>query len=240
MDPISINPITINPISINPIPTTQIPTINIESPENPNLNRRLNYIDDTARRPTFRQKGNTYVIKNTNSNQDNQDNEDIYHVIDDLYEDVISQSKMAEFQANMYKLLNVFASIFIVIAGSISGILAINTNTINSISNTTTVNDNSGTIWVISILGFSITVIKTLLVLFTIEKRSILLKESSIKLRKLSREIKNLKNQNLTNIELFQRIDMIHTEIDELDIHVFKNDNSQPSKTQSTDTVINL
>lgn len=191
---------------------------------------------DIHRRPTFRQKGTTYVIKNTGV--DIQDNEDIYHVIDDLYEDVMNQASMADFQANLYKLIYVFASIFIVIAGAVSGILAINVNTVDKISNATA--SNTGSILTITVLGFSITVMKTLLVLFTIEKRSVLLKESAIKLRKLGREIKNLKNQNMTNLELFQRIDMIHTEVDELAIHMFKNDTESTKPQNNTDTVVNL
>lgn len=214
------------------------PTSDVGATDPHNLDsRRLNYIDDKSRRPTFRQKGTTYVVRNIDSNQDN---EDIYHVMDDLYEDVITQSKMADFQANVYKLLNVFACIFIVIAGAIIGILSINTDTINNISNITDSNQNKPTILTMSVLGFGITVIKTLLVLFSIEKRSILLKESGIKLRKLSREIKNLKTLNLSNTELFHRIDMINTEIDELDIHMFKNDNHTSDKSNPTDTVVNL
>lgn len=221
-----------------------------------NLKTSKKFVDDnSSSRSTFRRKGTTYVIKSDSPNQN--DSDDIFHVIDDLYEDVIGQSKMADFQATAYKFLSVIASIFIVIAGAVTGILAINTNTmntINAVSNTTNAQQDYGTLLAITVLGFTVTVTKTLLVLFTIEKRSILLKESGIKLRKLAREIKGFKNMNLTNTELFQRIDAIHTELDELDITMFKNDvskpNIQPTQSQAnlstakadldTDTVINL
>ncbi len=227
---------------------SDVPSLNLNPVNNPlkTGSRKLNTVEDnvSSSRSTFRRKGTTYVIKSDNANKD--DSDDIFHVIDDMYEDVMSQSKMADFQATFYKFLSVIASIFIVLAGAVTGILAINTNTMNTISNGTNTTQDNGTLLAITVMGFSVTVTKTLLVLFTIEKRSILLKESGIKLRKLAREIKSFKNINLTNTELFQRIDAIHTELDELDITMFKNDISKSQTIQqsqsnlSTDTVINL
>ncbi len=185
---------------------------------------------------SFRTKGTTYIIKN----QESDDTEDIYPILDNFYEEVLQQSKMADFQANLFKIINTLSLIFITLAGAVSGILAINTYT-------TTSNDKA-TLVTITVLSFSITILKTLSALFTIEKKSIMLKESAVRLRKLSREIKKLKTINMTNIEIFQRIDAIHTELDEIDIKMFTYDNKasqpsqplQPSEPQSTDTVIKL
>ena len=221
---------------------SDIPNLNLNN-DKENVSKKINYVSEpiSTNRTTFRRKGTTYVIKNTDDDHD-PEVDNIYHVIDDFYDDIVGQSKMADFQANFYRVINVLVSIYITIAGAVTGILGINTNTMNNFSNNTLVKQDSGTLLAITVLGFSITVMKTLLVLSSIEKRSILLKESGIKLRKLSREIKNLKHENLTNAELFQRMDEIHTEIDELDIRMFRSeDKPEPqAPVHSTDTVVNL
>lgn len=189
------------------------------------------YLKDKS--SSFRTKGITYIIKN----QESDDTEEIYPILDNFYEDVLQQSKMAEFQAGLFKLMNTLSRIFIILAGAVCGILSI-------IAYKTT-SDLNGTLITITVLSFSITVLKTLSALFTIEKKSIMLKESAIRLRKLSREIKKLKTINLTNVEIFQRIDAIQTELDEIDITMFSyTDKTAPpqpqQQSQTTDTVIQL
>ena len=50
-------------------------------------------------RATFRRKGNTYVIKNTDSNEDVND---IFRLIDDMYDDISNKSYWAGIKAQIY------------------------------------------------------------------------------------------------------------------------------------------
>jgi len=170
---------------------------------------------------TFRRKGNTYVVKNTQSNEDVQD---IYTIIDDLYNETNHMAWWADMKANIFKIMYVLSSIYIIVAGAVVGVLGINNRVVSNVNNATVIQDFSPTNIAIIVLGFSVTTLKALMDVFTIQKRSLLLKQSYIKLRSISRRINNLKNQNLTNTELFTRIDEFYSEIDGLDIIMFNNE----------------
>jgi len=170
---------------------------------------------------TYRRNGNTYTIKNGESTEDV---DDIYKIIDDLYTEARHMYLWADMKANLYNILHIISSIFIIISGSVVGVLGITTQ---NISNTTITSTTTYTpsMLVIIVLGFTVTTLKAILAIFAIEKRKILLKESGLKLRKISRDIIGLKHVELTNPELMKRIDDFYTEIDELDITMFTNGN---------------
>lgn len=192
---------------------------------------------------TFRRKGNTYVVKNTQSNEDVQD---IYTIVDDLYDETKKMAWWADMKANIYKIMYVLCSIYIIVAGAVVGVLGINNRVVSNINNSTVIQDFSPTNIAIIVLGFSITTFKSLLDVFTIQKRSILLKDSSIKLRKIARDVNSLKTLNLSNTELLRHIDMFYTQVDGLDIMMFNNDDSiqKPdtavANTTSTNTLNNI
>lgn len=180
-------------------------------------------INDHSQSPsarTFRRRGNTYVVKNTQSNEDVQD---IYTIVDDLYEETKKMAWWADMKANIYKIMYVLCSIYIIVAGAVVGVLGINNRVVSNLSNTTTIQDFSPTNVAIIVLGFSITTFKSLLDVFTIQKRSIILKDASIKLRKIARDVNCLKTLDLTNAELLRRIEAFYTEVDGLDIIMFNN-----------------
>lgn len=176
-------------------------------------------------------KGVNYIIKNAEP-------EEHYQVIDDLYDEAIHMSRCADYRATAYKSGHVFGSIFITIAGAIIAVLAIFSYTINNnINNTTNINTiSTNPISIVEmVLGSLITIIKSLLALFSIEKRSYLFKESAIKLRKISRDVKLLKTSNLNHIELAQKLEEYYMQMDEMDVRMFNS-----AVKNETDTVIKM
>lgn len=147
--------------------------------------------------------------------------------IDKLYQDTMFRASCADTQASIFKFLYILSSIFITLFGSAIGLLNLlpfNNNNSNSTITYTPTNITN------VVLGFTITIIKALLSLFLIEKRSYLLKDSAIKLRKYAREIKTYKSSTLPFNEILLRLDEIQTKIDELDIYMFSNGANDPTK----------
>lgn len=199
---------------------------------------KLNINEVETQRETnrsVRHNGRTYFIKNTKSVEDV---EDIYVIIDDLYEDARSMSFWADMKANIYKTIHVLSSIYIIISGAVVGVLGITSNTPVINNSTDTGVTYTSSMLAIIILGFSVTCLKSIIEVFSIHKKSIILKESGIKLRKIARDVKNLKNLDLNNQDLLRKIDEYYTEIDELDIIMFNNED-KPEKNK-TDTVVNI
>lgn len=189
-----------------------------------NLIPNLNINKDspmTSSRITFRTKEKVYIINNDGSNEDV---EDIHNVINDMYYETMATATGANIKAAFCKFFHIFGTIFIIICSSVTGALsAISNNLIMNNYNTTNNNIKEGTniFIVITVLSFSITVIKTLLSIFNVEQRSVILKEISIGLQKIARDIKNLKTLNLPADEICKRIDEYHTQIDDLSINMF-------------------
>jgi len=193
----------------------------------------------SSSRPSLRHRGQIYILKN-NDSHDHDD--DIYHIIDEVYDETLKQSRWADVTATLYKYADHLCTAFIVIAGALIGLLGLldNPNVVNitnPVTNATHVYTPLALVAII--LGFSITVLKSLLSLFNLNQKSYILKTSSIQLRKLSRQAKELKNQTLTNDELIIRIDAIYTEIDDMDITMFSN-GRQTSIKNNTDVTVNV
>ena len=72
--------------------------------------------------------------------------------------------------------------------------------------------NNEGLNIAIIVLGFSVTIFKSLISIFDIQKKSILLMQVSIKERKIAREVKNLKTTTLPTNDLIKIIDNYYTD----------------------------
>lgn len=131
---------------------------------------------------TIRRRGNIYKINESPIKEEVPKEDDIDIMIHDLYEETLKMSAQANKRAIIYKYFVIICSFFVIIAGAIIGVLTIEqyTNTVSK--------------YVTAVLGFIITIIKTLIATFSLEKRSVLLKEISARLRKLSRKNKIIGN----------------------------------------------
>lgn len=192
-------------------------------PEKNNVVPTLNINRDSplaSSRITFRTKEKVYVINNDGSDEDVAD---IHNVVNDMYYETMATATGANLKASFCKFCHIFGTIFIIICSSVTGALsAISNNFVNNNHNITSdVQEGTDIFIVITVLSFSITVIKTLLSIFNVEQRSVILKEISIGLQKIARDIKNLKTLNLPADEIFKRIDAYHTQIDDLNINMF-------------------
>jgi len=182
---------------------------------------KLNISDQamSSSRLTFRRKGTTYVVKNTESNEDVAD---IFHLIDEMYEDTAKKSIISKYKATIYKFFDLFFNIFICIAGAIVGSFgAINNNF--ATNNTTSIGllDVQSVFYVQAVLGFAITAAKALASLLNLEQRSISMKQISVQLRRIARAVKMLKTTTMSVDDYIKKMDEYNILIDELDIDMF-------------------
>lgn len=182
---------------------------------------KLNISDQamSSSRLTFRRKGTTYVVKNTDSNEDVAD---IFHIIDEMYEDTAKKSTISKYKATIYKFFDLFFNIFICIAGAIVGSFgAINNNF--ATNNTTSIGllDVQSVFYVQAVLGFAITAAKALASLLNLEQRSISMKQISVQLRRIARAVKMLKTTTMSVDDYIKKMDEYNILIDELDIDMF-------------------
>jgi hypothetical protein len=176
-----------------------------------------------SNRASFKRKGHTYIINNTGSNEDLQET---YEVIDGMYDEAVSMARCADLKAYFCKMSYIFSSIFICIAGAIIGSLSASNYTFIISNSSNCVNMSPGVLYTLAVLGFLITIVKTLISIFNIEQRGVILKEISIKLRKVARNIKKLKTLQIPIDLLYNKIDQLQTDMDELDISLFGDVNS--------------
>lgn len=164
---------------------------------------------------TIKRRGNIYVV-------DEQASSSIDQMIEDLYTEALSMSLDANRKAKMLKFFNILANIFLVISGAVIGVLTLNQS-------------NTSYYYISSILGFMITGIQTLMSMFSIEKRCVLLKTISANLRKTSRQIKNLETSNLKRKDKKKKLEEYYTEMDELDLIIFDNNITTSPKNKELD-----
>lgn len=195
-------------------------------------------------RVTYRRNGTTYVIKNDGSDEDVAD---IHAIINEMYDYTMILANNADLKASFCKASHIFGAIFVTIAGSVIGALSACTNNILVNYNATINIDQNITVlytilYTTTVLGFCISVVKTLLSIFNIEQRGLILKDIAIKLRKIARNIKGLKNVNISIEEIYRRIDDFHTEIDELNVSMFGSTQLPKNKikTQLTDVHVTV
>lgn len=164
----------------------------------PTFNTTPSYIRSVKRR------GNVYMVADTEMvNGTDQ-------MIMDLYTETLNMSLTANRKARILKFFDLLSNIFFIISGAVIGVLTLNGN-------------NPSYLHVASILGFGITAVKTLMSMFSVEKRSIILKNVSNSLRKISRQIKHLTNSNIKQKDKMKKLEEYYTEIDEIDMIIFDN-----------------
>jgi hypothetical protein len=210
-----------------------VPTLDMKNVQSKN-------VPITSSRLTFRTKANKYVINNNGSDEDVQD---IHNMINDIYYETMSTASSASWKAYFCKSFHIFGTIFIIICSSVTGALsAISNNLMSNYNMTSDIKQETNIFIVITVLSFSITVVKTLLSIFNVEQRGVILKEISVGLQKIARDIKNLKSLNLSADETIKRIDAYHTQIDDLSINMFGTSiNKSSLKTDDVDeNVVNI
>jgi len=155
---------------------------------------------------TIRRRGNIYMVKESAENVDGTD-----QMISDLYSESLDMSISANRKARLLKLCNVMSNIFLVISGAVIGVLTLNENA------------SAMSIYIASVLGFTITAVQTIMSTFSVEKRGVILRDISHNLRKLSRKIKTLQNSEMSPKDKMKKLEEYYTEIDEMDMLIFDN-----------------
>jgi hypothetical protein len=183
---------------------TSVPKLNTKVFKKTDSSHILNINDQpvSTSRATFRRKGNTYVIKNTESNEDVND---IFHIIDDMYDDIQSKSFWSSIKAQIYKFINLFINIAIISLGAIIGSLSI-----------------TGSVpYLVGIFGYIISGIKAIASLLNLEQRSISMKQNSVQLARIARAVKMLKTETMPVNEYLKKMDEFNTLIDQININMF-------------------
>jgi len=159
---------------------------------------------------TIQRRGKSYMIKDDLISEEDQiESEGPDKMIGDLYDETLNISISTNRKAGIFKILYVLSNLFMIIAGSVIGILSLSGNIVES--------------YISSILGFVITGVQTSLTTFSIEKRGVLLKEISSRLRKISRNLKLLQNSDMKARDKIKKLEEFYAEVDELDLSIFDN-----------------
>jgi hypothetical protein len=127
-------------------------------------------------------------------------------MINDLYSDSLRLSSIANRKASVFKGLYITCVFVIIVAGAATGILSIN-------------NDE----YIVSAIGFVTTAIQALATTFSFERRGVLLKDVSNKLRKVSRQIRSLQNTDIKQKDKMRKLEEYYDEVNELDLNMFDN-----------------
>lgn len=131
-------------------------------------------------------------------------------LIDELYTKTSTMAKEAKRKAEIYKTVYVCVKIFNTISGVVIGVL-----NIGNISNSIAAQYTSMT------LGFIISAIQSLLALFPIDRRGVLLKEDANKLKTISRHVKLLKSMNMSTFEKLKKLEDFYAEVDNIDMDIY-------------------
>lgn len=157
---------------------------------------------------TIQRRGNTYMIRDSLPSEDDPaETNGADQMLTDLYHDTIRLSTEANRKASIFKILYFFSTFLTIIGGVVVGILSI----------------GGGNSYLIAALGFVITGIQTFLTTFSIERRGVLLKDVSGKLRKVSRQVRALQLSDSKPKDKMKKLEDYYTEVDELDLSMFDN-----------------
>jgi len=151
--------------------------------------------------------GDYYLVKIDNLKEDENKLENDY-ILEKLHSSIVRDSLITNFESRMMRLIYVVGSIGITVFGIAIGVLSLTGNcelTTNS--------------YVAAILGFVSAGINTLIALFNLEKRGVLMKDISNRQTRLSRKLRDLQNRkNVLTEEKERIIDEIYTEMEDLDL----------------------
>jgi hypothetical protein len=135
----------------------------------------------------------------------------------------------------MYRAFHLGGTVFIMTAGAAVTALGLTTGTTVGLLNGTNTSSRDGIIaYVVGVLGLIITLVKGMLITFSIEKRAREFKTNSVKLKKIARNVKSLKNnRTMSTSDILAKIDSLYNDIDNIEISIFS---SEPQSTV-TDTI---
>jgi hypothetical protein len=172
---------------------------------------------------TVQRRGNTYMIRESLPSDDDMiESDSMERMINDLYAESIHLSIHANRKASILKAIHIMTTMFITIAGAVIGVLSID-------------HEDDASKYTAGILGFSISVVKTLSSTFSVEKKSVLLKETAAKLRKISRDVRSLQNEKIKPKKKLSKLDQYYAQVDELDLNMFDT-NAVPIAKKNTKT----
>jgi hypothetical protein len=192
--------------SQDPHPASSVPEIKLTRPP------PLLKIPTLGYMRTVQRRGNTYMIRDSiPSEEDPVESDGVDRMISDLYRETMEMSSSANSRAGLLKHLYVLAAIFITIAGAIIGAL-----TVQGFS-------DAASQYAATVLGFAISGVQALNSTFSIQNRSVLLKEVSNRLRKVSRGLKTLENSEMKSRDKWKKLEEFYAEVDELDLNMFDN-----------------
>lgn len=173
----------------------------------------------------IQRRGNTYMVRDELPADDDDDlvkTDGTDTMAEDLYTETIRLSSAASRKATIFKVLYIMASILFVVGGTSVGILSIQGF------------ETEITKYCVAIIGFIIAGIQTLMMTFSIEKRGVLLKDVSIKLRKVSRNVRALRNSDLKPKDKMKKLEEYYAEVDEYDLNIFDNSVTSATVTEAT------
>ena len=129
--------------------------------------------------------------------------------IDQFHRECLKLSYCTRTKATMYIVFNNISKVIIIVGSLTIGLLGTSGHYIGLVS---------------TILAFSIAVIKSLIIIFSVESRSFAMKKGSQKLLKIAREIRSLKSSGLELVQIRERIEKYHNEVDDIELKLLKPD----------------
>lgn len=151
-------------------------------------------------------RGNTYTMKDTKETE-----AVVNTMMNSLYAEALSLSSTASTRAMIFKYIYIIANVFIIIAGTVIGVLT-SQNTVSSTDKT-----------VVTVLGFIITGVGSILTTFSLEKRGVLLESISNDLKRISREVKELQCSDLDINEKMSQLESLYIQVDSMDLTIYDN-----------------
>jgi hypothetical protein len=137
-------------------------------------------------------------------------NRSLNPMIDELYEKTVTLARSAGRRAEIYKLIYVVIKIATTISGVIIGVLQV-----------ADFSSQLGARYTSMALGFFISLMQSLLALFPVDRRGILLKKDANKLKKISRHILVLKSLNMPTMEKLKKMEDFYAEVDDIDLDIY-------------------
>jgi hypothetical protein len=192
--------------------STNIPLPNKGSDSEPS--DREGFPGRASRRPsqvgyikTIQRRGNTYMVRDSlPSEEDPAEMDSTQRMSEDLYAEAIRMSTKASRLSSLYKTLYVLVNLLVIVAGVAITIISI-----------------PGRNYPSMVLGALISGAQTFMSTFSIEKRGVLLRDLTNKLRHVSRQVKSLQMSDLKPKEKLREIDKLYAEVDELDLSIYDN-----------------
>jgi hypothetical protein len=150
---------------------------------------------------------------------------DLCELMDKLYDDALDMSHESNIRAFLWKSVDNVCNVFILIATAIITALGSAASIIgNNAMNNTSAITREEISFAYAIVAISATsfVIKGLTMYFLFRKRALNEKSNSIKLKKIARTVKMLKNTpKLSNQEILRQLDLLYAEIDQIELNTF-------------------